>query len=387
MEQIHCPACGAENRADAKICAACGAALKAEKASGEKKTAPKRKNKSAKATKHTHVLVPLLLCIAIAALGAFLAYGVFHNSRIDKNMEKADSLYESGDYARALPVYRDLNTQEADAKVDSCLYELGKAAMAEKNWTGAIDRFESIGAADYRDTKALIEKCELEMRRSGFADDAFLADLERAVKGRMEDEGDTAREGLVNAELNLLADYQSKSFYDEALGQHARDYIAGLEKQRASLTEPSRHTSQLVWVEGFVESERTLCALYNDYRFMADNDAFVRKYVANLDSDQAYYLALREINDDIARQTSQVNFSESYYLSTYSILRNNTQYTIGVDFVFDIYTYANGRYLTTDEYFVEDVPSRTDYTIYVPVTDYEYNTYCYIDWEVTGIRS
>ena len=57
-------------------------------------------------------------------------------------------------------------------------------------------------------------------------------------------------------------------------------------------------------------------------------------------------------------------------------------YTISVQFQFDIYTPGMGTYLSSATYYVENIPPHTDYAIYVNSADVANYVSFYIDWTV-----
>ncbi len=352
------------------------------------------------------ILLALVTMVIIVAI--FVASVYSHNYDL---MREADICYNSGDYTGALARYQSLKDAfrfeaEAITKADYCNYNLAMAAMEEQNWDAAREYLHELKAYSPDAVNQLLAQCDADEQKAKeaeerekqaekeeerFADKRFLADLERAIVGRMEDEeNNVASEmSMINGEWNLLEKYQNAEFKDAKLQGYAMDYLAALQAQRDALRE-RRHSDRQIWQQ---EAHVLTCAALNriyedkDYEFMAENDAFLRAYPANLNGSRAYLAQLQEVNDDLFNQTSKVEYwtaDGSYYLT--HVFRNNTPYSVSLVFYLDIFTLDNARYLGQTSVSMPEIPAGGEYRVRLDSADLQNGIRFNVDWVVTDIR-
>ncbi|MBQ9664726.1 MAG: hypothetical protein IJV40_16415 [Oscillospiraceae bacterium] len=344
------------------------------------------------------ILLALLTMVIIVAIFVASVY-----SRNYDLMREADIYYNSGDYSGALARYNSLKDafrfeSEAISKADYCNYNLAAAAMEEQDWDAAREYLGEIKAYSPEAVNRLLAQCDAEEQKAKEDeqrekeqenDKAFLADLERAIIGRLEDiENKTASEAAqINGELGLLERYRDAEFSDARLKGYAIDYLNALQAQRSALGARRHSDRQLEQQEAIVQTCGVVNRIYQDYQFMADNDLFLRTYIASIDSANAFLSELREVNADLLSQTDKVENWTSEGISTLShVFKNNTPYSISLDFYLDIYNLDNSRCLGQDTARVVEIPENTEYRVTLISGDAANGIRFNVDWIVTDIR-
>lgn len=352
------------------------------------------------------ILLALLTMVIIVAI--FVASVYSHNYDL---MREADICYNSGDYTGALARYQSLKDAfrfeaEAITKADYCNYNLAMAAMEEQNWDAAREYLHELKAYSPDAVNQLLAQCdadekkakeaeekekEAEREEERFADKKFLADLERAIVGRMEDtDKETVSEmSMINGEWNLLEPYRNAEFKDSKLQGYATDYLAALQAQREALSERRHSDRQLRQQEARVLTYSVLDRIYEDedYEFMAENDTFLRTYPANLNGTIDYLNRLQEVSNDLFNQTDKVEYwtaDGSYYLT--HVFRNNTPYSVSLVFYLDIFTQDNARYLGQDRVEMDEIPAGGEYRVRLGSNDVLNGIRFNVDWVVTDIK-
>ena len=249
--------------------------------------------------------------------------------------------------------------------VDENKYNHGKDAMQNKDWDAAIEYFSQI---DYADSKDLLVQCEREKGMYENADYDFLNDIVKAISNRqkMNKNGDSY-EAIVNAEMEIIADYSNRTFYDKELENLAKQYIAGLKNQKRALNFKYAQY-QIYWQKGVVERYTVLKKLHEAYDVFEDDIEFLSTYIAQLSLQEDYLKALQTIEKKLNAQEESEDFLYSLGNNTLSFtLKNNTGYGFDTIYEFTFYDKDGNQIYTTMAY-IENIKPMSSFvvSVYVP---------------------
>lgn len=182
------------------------------------------------------------------------------------------------------------------------------------------------------------------------ADYSFLEAIEQSIesRGEMLDDGASLEE-VVNAELALLGDYATETFYDSELGDLAADYLDGLNVQKEAL-DLKYSEYQIKWQEGLVARYEALCALYEQYGAFEDDLEFKTTYLAQLETQRECLTAYKAIDADLVAQLDGAYFEYVDYYTSSVAYTNNTEYDFDLIFYFTFYDENGVRIEESVEY-------------------------------------
>ena len=301
-----------------------------------------------------------------------------------------EQLFEEGDYEKALETFLALGSYEdSETKVIQCKYELGKSAYNEQNWDRVIEFLDEVY---YEDSIELLASANREKGMSENSDYEFLDTLRKSVEKRLADSSKDSTDerdllNFVNTELTFVSKYRNASFYDKKLGEMARLYIKGLDKQKQSFDNDYIYERDEEWLDGMVDRYTALNYLYEHYDFMSDSTDFISSYIAQFEKVKQDSVACKAINKDIlANLNSFDSFKSAGSYAGYAVLKNNTRYTYDIVFEFTVYNQDETQILNVSQDYVQKVKPGNEYKITV---DYGYNSgqfVIYTDWTIVDVK-
>lgn len=261
--------------------------------------------------------------------------------------EKANELFENGEYQAALEIYNKLD--------------------------------------GYEDSSEKIAICEKEIGMSTHADYDFLKKLEQSILERMETTSSENfdRTSIVNTELSHLESFKDKEFYDAELKKIAEKYIKGLETQKESLSKEYEYEYQIEWQRGIVYRYEALKEAYDKYGFLKDNNKFVGTYISRYEDEKNLLEAYDAIEEDIGTQTKSEDFSWYYDdYEFYCTIKNNTDYTYSTVFEIFFYDEDNVQFDSGTAY-IENIKPNSSYKVSFYLSNpnnlHEFTWYNYYD--------
>ena len=378
MALINCKTCGKQVSDKAKTCPHCGAEIiittvenpvlaKCEECGGDipqgiavcphcgcpvsdicPQAEPKKKSK-----KGIIIGIVSAIVILVAAASVYLYFTQFSpDAIIRKKYDEAVSLYNEGNYDEALPIFEELGDySNAIETAKGCKYNLGIEAMDSFDWETAVSYFTGL---DYENSKKMLTDC------------SFLLDIEYSVNRRLEmtAKETSDRRTIVNTELAYLEKYRTTNFFDSSLKKLARQYLAGLDTQLASLDSEYYYEYQIEWQQGLVDRYDVLNQLYNKYDFMRDNKDFVAMYISQYDDQQHLLSGYYAIEADLQKQYGDVDSGYFRQSGNYIILTltNNTSYTFTSTWDFTFLD-KNSTKLKTESVIVSDIKPGETYEV------------------------
>ena len=312
--------------------------------------------------------------------------------------KKAGQLFNGGAYERALTIYQKLgNYKDSADKVPVCLerlgsetmlaskdkeayiwytqllsypdykeiasqnlYEIGKNAMENKNWSLAANCFSKISS--YRNSQELLRRSKGMKAGSSFADSSFLEDAASASISRVRASTNNEKHKLVLMEQGYIEKYRTKDFYDSDLKEIAVRYSDVL-RQELTAAALKDTAGQIAWLQSEVERYAVLNVLYRDYDLCADSAPFISCYIDGYDALKTSLKGIAAIDADIRNQVDSGLISARADSNSVTLtLDNNTAYTfdIKVTFSFSYKVKGADRTLETVEAVVRDIaPGKT----------------------------
>ena len=315
-------------------------------------------------------LLALLFCISLVACDS-------------NNYEKAEALYNNGDYSAALEIYTSLGEYEDSLdKATRCKYIIANNHFENAEYKAALDLYVELGK--YEDVQDRAAYCEREVGMTENADYAFLRDIESSVLETLETADNPDDAILINTELECIGKYTDETFYNAELKAVADKYIEGLHMQEDALSKESKYQYQIFWQKGLILKYEALNELYSKYNFLSENTAFVDTYIDSLEYQQYILDGYHAIYEDITSQENEDDFrwySDDNNNTMYCILTNNTEYTFGI-FVENSFEDANGVVFDINIGHAEDIIPGASYILEVskPNREFEMSSYYYFDY-------
>lgn len=358
MALILCPECGKEISDKASACPNCGCPIQPAEIPNPvvQRTAEEKPKKKSKAAPITVIVVIAVLGMLCTVYFGFLSTG----AKLRSTYNKATTLYNTGNYVEALPMYEGLGeySNSADAAI-WCRYELAKEAISNgyyetaKGYLEGVDFLESamlskqcdyqlgiqaMEAHDWETAAAIFERLDYENSGKMLTDCSFMLDIEQSITRRMEINAKESSDykTLVNTELAYLEQYRKATFYNVEIGRLAKKYLEGLDKQLAALNYEYYYEFQLKWYEGMVKRYDVLISLHKNYGLMSNNQDFVGTYIKQYEDVKRTYngiVALEKMFDDYYSDESYSYIRQSgrYVILTHT---NITEYTFDGIWVF-----------------------------------------------------
>ena len=247
----------------------------------------------------------LFLVLAISLCGC---------SSTDYN--KATELYNAEEYLEASTLFEQLGDyKDSKEMVKECNYLQAVSYYDNSQYDVAVGSFDQL--EDYKDSAEYATDCH------------FLEDIAESVLNRREQNAkNTDYTTLTNTELAYLDKYRTAVFHDSGLQKLAKDYLDGLDDQKAAL-KLSYSEYQIAWESGRVERCKVLKDLSEKYGLLQDDKEFIATYVTKYSEDVEQLKALKAIDKDLDKQLNGATFSKgSYYCS--APYTNNTSYTFDI---------------------------------------------------------
>lgn len=244
MALIKCSECGKEISDKAETCPSCGCPIekpsmpsKMQKTAGDAKEENKTMDTAIKAEKKKSskkIVIIVGSIIGAIIIGVIIFFVVTADSR---NYDAAKNLYNDEKYEEALQKFTDLDS--------------------------------------YKDSKAMIEKCEYALS----ADGQFMSALSKGLMARWDlPEENKSEEEIykdnTNIELEYLTPFQEKEFDDKALGESAKEYIDILNRALNSLNEYTIDYNSFYQNWNSIYAERTMLIkkFVNDFGLTVDTE-------------------------------------------------------------------------------------------------------------------
>lgn len=250
---------------------------------------------------------------------------------------------------------------------DSNNFEKANALYEEGNYQEALSLYEKLG--NYENAEEMAALCQKEIGMRENADYDFLEKIETSILDRLEksDSGEYSDYNqLVNTELVYLEGFRNKTFYDQNLKSIAEKYLKGLDTQKEAL-DGSYYDYPTTWQRGLTLRFEALKDLYEQYGFLEDNADFIASYVAAYDDMKALLVAYEEVDADLGAQISTdiISYSGNYM---YWHMKNNTDYTIDLSFTFE-FTDRNNVMFDSQYAYIQNIRPGSDYVVEVYLVD------------------
>ena len=156
-------------------------------------------------------------------------------------------------------------------------------------------------------------------------DKAFLVALEESILDRMEHKDDPDIMKLINTEYVYLDQFRDKECFDDGIAKAKKQYLEGLDVQKAALGESFKSDIQIGMQRGRVLRYDALASLNRDYGFLSDNEAFIGSYVSGLEGEKRKLEAYEAIESDIDSQNAGEE-ADWGVNSVSFVVRNDTDY-------------------------------------------------------------
>lgn len=278
------------------------------------------------------------------------------------------SLYEG-----AIQLFAGLNAYKDSATLSSsCYLHLASAYMGAERFDDALacQAFMSVTDAE----------ASLAEYMTYCADDAILADLDKAVRMRYQQATTETDLALINAELDLLRHYTEEDlmFYNAELETLLLNYIAGLETEASAVGEDGFFEDVVTWYTGLASCFSTIEQLIETYDFLGDDAALQAGFVGQ----SAYYTAAAAIEEALTTQLLGVTGESSEDSGDYLVFQNSTGYKFSLS--------------VSNEYFDEDgesvffhrtepVPVAVDASVRIPLLFPDHDDWAswHTGWEYT----
>lgn len=248
-------------------------------------------------------------------------------------------------------------------------YEKANELYDNGEYQSALELYEQLG--DYEDSLKKAEVCKKEIGMRENADYDFLKKIEESILNRMETnkKEDVDRTTLVNTELAFVEGFKEKTFYDENLKALANKYIEGLSIQKEALKKEYIYEYQIEWQKGIVYRYEVLKALYENYNFLTENNDFIGTYVSQYEDEKELFNAYNAIEKDLDSQLNADDFKwglKDYEF--YCTIKNNTQYEYSTAFVVNFLD-SKGIMYESNETYIENIKPGSSYVVSVYISN------------------
>ncbi len=246
---------------------------------------------------------------------------------------------------------------------DSNKYDKANKLYEQGEYHEALKLYEKLG--NYEDALDKVEICKKQIGMSENADNDFLKKIEESILNRLSTtrKEDADYKTLVNTELAYVEQFKDKTFYDKELKALADKYIEGLNIQKEALKKEYVYEYQIDWQKGLVYRCEVLKALHDKYNFLTDNADFIGTYVSQYEDQktllEAYYAIEKDIDSQINADNFKWNFDGYEFSCT---VKNNTEYEYSTTFGIKFYD-SNGTMYESDETYIENIKPGSSYVV------------------------
>ena len=280
---------------------------------------------------------------------------------------------EEGNYAEAGEAFEDLGDyKDSYAKMQSCLYELAMACLAQQDIEMAFELADQMDDETFDDFMTAYDE--------NYADFKAVAIVEQLIIERSNNEIDTEKTlyDILKAEHAGLAIFDELSgFADPDLQEIVTLYRDGVSQQFAACYEGENYYNNHDFIEGAYNRAQAIEAMIAQYGLLDDYEELQAEFAGNA----AFYSAVLELQialEEGIEGTEPVDGGDG---KTYQPVKNTTKTAAIVQFYVDFY--MGDTHLGGNESYQYILPGET---IYIPVIapSAEYDAW-YVDWEFLEI--
>lgn len=316
-------------------------------------------------------------------------------------------------YQQAVYLMDNAAAGNADALAQHPGYEEGTTDTAEMLlYQGAITVFSTV--ADYEDSAALSSQCYLHLASAYMAaerfeealacqenmleadaaaslaeymtycdDEAVLADLDQAVRTRIQQENsdeELTDLEMITAELDILSHYAEADlmFYDAELEELLFTYMDGLEQEVDTTNEEGNYSDIVAWYNARSVRYTVVERLIETYDFLGDDPALQASFAGQ----GAYYEAAAVLEEALAQQLLNVSAESSDDAEDFLMFENTTGYKFSLSIINEFFD-EEGKSVFLHQ--TEPVPVSTDSSVRLTVLfpeDSDWETWK-TSWEYT----
>lgn len=276
--------------------------------------------------------------LGIVLVTGLIAFFATANSR---KYSQATRNYENGLYEDALTIYKDLGDYKDSVNMYKVIaYEYAQALYIEENYEASRGYFEEAG--DYEDSIEMVEKCTYNLTVDG----QFMLALSKGLMARWEyndsgylEEFDTKIEQMdasdyvefmkkcVALELDLVSEFESDQFTDNALGAKAKEYIELLNDSLKTIDYYNMdfQTYSVKWDKIYANRMLMIRDFVNDYNLTVDDSyqKTLNEFLTNA-SVVDEQIALEESVEEILRNAKLSSKTDEWGYKEYFLHVKNT---------------------------------------------------------------